>query len=100
MEVLAHSDPPDAIYYANDDLAAGGLMHCLANGVDIPGQVAIAGFNGLGFLSALPMKITTTHTPRYEIGVSAAEWISTPLGTQAEKLIEKLDTEILFGETT
>ena len=42
MEVLAHSDPPDAIYYANDDLAAGGLMHCLANGVDIPGQVAIA----------------------------------------------------------
>lgn len=100
MEVLAHPDRPDAIYYANDDLAAGGLMHCLSHGVDVPGQVAIAGFNGLGFLSALPMKITTTQTPRYEIGVSAAEWISTPLDTPAEKLIEKLDTEILFGETT
>ncbi|MEM1383472.1 MAG: LacI family DNA-binding transcriptional regulator [Pseudomonadota bacterium] len=73
--LLAESAPMDAIYYANDDLAAGGLMHCLATGIDVPGALALAGFNGLGFLTALPMRITTTQTPRHEIGAAAAAWI-------------------------
>ncbi|MEM9148220.1 MAG: LacI family DNA-binding transcriptional regulator [Pseudomonadota bacterium] len=66
---------PDAIYFANDDLAAGGLMHCLAESVCVPEDIALAGFNGLAFLTALPKLITTTVTPRYDIGAAAASWI-------------------------
>jgi len=70
-------DHPDvqAIYYANDDLAAGGLMHCLAHGIPVPGRVALAGFNGLSFLDALPQRITTIRTPRFEIGAAAARHV-------------------------
>lgn len=100
QDILTQSDRPDAIYYANDDLAAGGLMHCMSEGLDVPGEVAIAGFNGLGFLSALPLKITTTQTPRYEIGVAAATWISAPPEAQTEKLTDKLETQLHVGETT
>jgi len=75
-EVLAGPERPEAIYYANDDLAAGGLMHCLAEGIAVPRDLAIAGFNGLGFLAALPLRITTTETPRYEIGATAAAWLA------------------------
>lgn len=75
-EVLAQPNAPDALYYSNDDLAAGGLMHCLSNGISIPGTVALAGFNGLGFLEALPIRLTTIETPRLEMGRRAARYVT------------------------
>ena len=74
-EVLARSDKPDAIYYANDDLAAGGIMHCMANNIRIPEQLALAGFNGLPFLDAFPIRLTTLRTPRYEMGWKAGQFL-------------------------
>lgn len=65
----------DAIYYSNDDLAAGGLFHCLAQGIAVPGDVILAGFNGLEFTEALPAQIVTTRTPRREIGQIAAQMV-------------------------
>ena len=52
-ELLARRDRPAAICYSNDDLAAGGVMHCIAEGIAVPREVALAGFNGLSFLEAL-----------------------------------------------
>ncbi|MEM9700272.1 MAG: LacI family DNA-binding transcriptional regulator [Pseudomonadota bacterium] len=98
-ELLANADPPRAIYFANDDLAAGGLMHCLATGIAVPDQVALAGFNGLAFLAALPQQITTTLTPRYEIGAAAAEWISVAGGSTAPAKTE-LQTQLIRGDTS
>lgn len=70
--LLSEADRPQAIYYSNDDLAAGGIMHCLSEGIAIPSQVALAGFNGLAFLEALPVRLTTVETPRLQMGVQAA----------------------------
>ena len=75
-ELLAGQDRPEAICYSNDDLAAGGLMHCLAEGVEVPRDVALAGFNGLSFLEALPRRLTTIETPRHEIGRAAASFVT------------------------
>ena len=97
--LLDAPNPPDAIYYANDDLAAGGLMHCLANGIDVPKEVALAGFNGLGFLSALPKRITSTVTPRYKIGADAASWILRPSSAD-DGLKSDLGATLRIGETT
>jgi len=73
--LLAEAAPPEALYYSNDDLAAGGIMHCLSAGLAIPGDVALAGFNGLSFLEALPVRLTTVETPRHEMGVRAARFL-------------------------
>ena len=97
--LLDAPNPPDAIYYANDDLAAGGLMHCLADGIDVPKEVALAGFNGLGFLSALPKRITSTVTPRYKIGADAASWILRPSSAD-DGLKSDLGATLRIGETT
>ena len=35
-ELLDGAERIDAIYYSNDDMAVGGLMHCLANGIRVP----------------------------------------------------------------
>lgn len=101
-ELLARPEKPDAIYYANDELAAGGLMHCLAEGIGVPHDVAIAGFNGLEFLDSLPAQITTTTTPRYDIGVAAATWIAHVDGASASQIARRVDfkTAVTPGTTT
>lgn len=97
--MLRRPDKPQAIYYANDDLAAGGLMHCLADGLSVPDDVALAGFNGLGFLSALPKRITTTVTPRYDIGAAAANWLLQTPEQEMTSTVE-LPVALTVGETT
>jgi LacI family gluconate utilization system Gnt-I transcriptional repressor len=73
--LLTEAPDLDCIYYSNDDVAAGGAYHCIAQGISIPDQLLLAGFNGLEFTESLPVPIATTVTPRREIGLSAARII-------------------------
>lgn len=97
-DILADSTPPAAIYYANDDLASGGLMHCIAQTISVPDEVAIAGFNGLNFLQSMPLKVTTTRTPRYEIGFQAGQYVSG--AEQSGGQLVDLGTTIEPGQTS
>lgn len=99
QKLLGTKEPAQAIYFANDDLAAGGLMHCLAEGLATPGDVALAGFNGLNFLSALPRLITTTVTPRFDIGQAAAKWLLQSKENSGPNKVE-LVAELRIGQTT
>ncbi|WP_300034344.1 LacI family DNA-binding transcriptional regulator [uncultured Roseobacter sp.] len=101
-EVLARSDAPEALYFSNDDLAAGGIMHCLSNGIDIPGQVALAGFNGLSFLEALPIRLTTIETPRLEMGRRAALSVTSSATAQdgsQEPVVADLGFRLVPGDS-
>lgn len=100
-DILARPDRPDAIYYSNDDLASGGIMHCLANRIRIPDDLALAGFNGLPFLDALPIQLTTIATPRYEIGQHAGQFLAAPDQNQSDtspRLVD-LGFELSLGHT-
>ncbi len=101
-ELLGRPDPPQAIYYSNDDLAAGGMMHCLAKGIGIPSQVALAGFNGLGFLEALPIRLTTVQTPRHEMGMRAARHVveDAEAAEPAASRVVDLGFHLLPGESS
>ena len=61
--------------------------------------MALAGFNGLGFLSALPQLITTTVTPRFDIGTAAAAWLMQPEEGEGPRRVE-LPVELRIGQTT
>ncbi|HEX8488007.1 MAG TPA: LacI family DNA-binding transcriptional regulator [Propionibacteriaceae bacterium] len=39
--------PPDAVFCFNDLMAVGAMRACIDSGVDIPGQVAVAGFDNI-----------------------------------------------------
>lgn len=100
-EILSSADRPDAIYYSNDDLAAGGIMHCLAEGVSIPDDIAMAGFNGLPYLDALPIQLTTIKTPRYGIGLQAGQLLAMQgeAGRSAVPNLVDLGFELSIGKT-
>lgn len=62
----------DFLYYSNDMIGAGGLLYCLEKGMDVPGKIGLAGFNGVELLDGLPMQLATMDACRLEIGRQAA----------------------------
>jgi LacI family gluconate utilization system Gnt-I transcriptional repressor len=74
--VLARTPDIDFIYYSNDMIGAGGLLYCLEKGIDVPGQIGMAGFNGVNLLKGLPKLLTTMDACRHETGRKAAEIVA------------------------
>jgi len=70
--VLSRSPDLDFLYYSNDMIGAGGLLHLLQEGADIPHRVGLAGFNGVELLDGLPRRLATMDACRREIGEAAA----------------------------
>ena len=78
-KLLAESPEIDAVFFANDDMAVGALLECARRGIDVPGTLAVAGFNGLEFAGEVVPRLTTVLTPRFEMGRRAAEMLVTRL---------------------
>lgn len=72
-KMLERAPQLDCIYYSSDVMSVGGYMHCLATGLTIPEDIALAGFNKLELLRGLPLDLATTDAHRFEIGQTAAE---------------------------
>ncbi|NNE53836.1 MAG: LacI family DNA-binding transcriptional regulator [Sulfitobacter sp.] len=72
QEMLNRSPELDFLYYSNDMIGAGGLLWLLDQGIDVPGQIGLAGFNGVELLQGLPRKLATMDACRREIGQAAA----------------------------
>ncbi|MBK5947085.1 LacI family transcriptional regulator [Rhodobacter veldkampii DSM 11550] len=70
--IMARSPDLDFLYYSNDMIGAGGLLWCLEAGIDVPGRLGLAGFNGVDLLEGLPRRLATMDACRAEIGRRAA----------------------------
>jgi LacI family transcriptional regulator, gluconate utilization system Gnt-I transcriptional repressor len=70
--ILSRSPDLDFLYYSNDMIGAGGLLWCLERGIDVPGRLGLAGFNGVDLLDGLPRRLATMDACRLEIGRRAA----------------------------
>ena len=100
-EVLERSPDLDFIYYSNDLIGAGGLLWLLEQGVDVPGAMGLAGFNGLNLLKGLPRELATMEACRHEIGRHAAELIveRTESETPLPGARVVLEPQITYGDT-
>ena len=74
--VLEKYPKTDAIFFGNDDLAAGALFECQRRSVKVPERIAILGFNDLEIASEVTPAISSIATPRREIGVSPESFSS------------------------
>lgn len=101
-EAMLSRDPElDFLYYSNDMIAAGGMLHLLDKGIDIPGEIGLAGFNGVELLQGLPRQLATMDACRTEIGTRAAQIIAARVenpGIELDKIVELTPT-IAFGDT-
>jgi len=92
--VLTRSPNVDFLYYSNDMIGAGGLLYCLHKGLDVPGRIGLAGFNGVELLDGLPFKLATMDACRLQIGRRAAEIIAgkSPQGPAGGEVVELFPT--------
>ena len=74
--ILKRCPDLDFLYYSNDMIGAGGLLWCLEQGIDVPGTLGLAGFNGLEILDGMPIRLATMDACRREIGTRAARIVA------------------------
>lgn len=64
--------PFDAIVCANDLTARGVIEELHHHGIDVPGEIAVVGFDDFEYAAALEPPLTTVHYPATEMGRIAA----------------------------
>ena len=74
-DLCARAPGLDVVVYSNDDMAVGGLFHCMAAGISVPKDLALFGFNGLDIGRALPQPLSTIRSNRFVIGQRAVELV-------------------------
>ncbi|MDE0211437.1 MAG: LacI family DNA-binding transcriptional regulator [Boseongicola sp.] len=99
--ILSRCPDLDFIYYSNDMIGAGGLLYLLDRGIDVPGQIGLAGFNGSEFLDGISVRLATMDAGRRETGRKAAEIVleRNGEGKGAEGRRVVLTPQIQFGDT-
>lgn len=70
-DLFALSEPPTAIFAANDEMAYGAIHALRRLGRDVPGDVSVVGFDDLYLSKAFYPPLTTVSQPRAEIGRTA-----------------------------
>jgi LacI family transcriptional regulator len=84
--LLTRDRLPDAVVAANDDAAIGVLMRLREAGVDVPGQVSVAGIDDTR--PARFVGLTTVTAPLHEMGRLAAQAIMAEDGGGAGTVLE------------
>jgi LacI family gluconate utilization system Gnt-I transcriptional repressor len=97
--LLARTPGIDVAVFSNDDMAVGGVFHCMAESIAIKSRLAIFGFNGLSFGAALPLPLSTIRSHRFEIGKTAARMVLDDKGARDAPTIVDMGFEIVFGAT-
>lgn len=98
--VLTRTPDIDFLYYSNDMIGAGGLLWCLEKGIDVPGRIGLAGFNGVELLDGLPKKLATMNACRRETGRLAAEIIISAIDSDDKNAqVKELEPTLDLGDT-
>ena len=99
--MMERSPELDFMYYSNDMIGAGGLLHLREQGISVPGQMGLAGFNKVELIDGLPQKLATMDSCRFEIGQMAAKIIASRNDPSLEAMsnVIELSPKIAYGDT-
>jgi LacI family transcriptional regulator, repressor for deo operon, udp, cdd, tsx, nupC, and nupG len=67
-DLMGRKDPPTAIFCFNDEMAIGVLHHARTNGLRVPTDLSVIGFDDIRFAKYLVPTLTTVSQPMLEIG--------------------------------
>jgi DNA-binding LacI/PurR family transcriptional regulator len=89
------AEKPEAFFVYNDLAALGVQQALLAQGVRVPDDVAIVGFDDIGRAQYAPVPLTTVRQPTFEIGVQAVGVIESRMAGGAPQALTILRPELV-----
>jgi DNA-binding LacI/PurR family transcriptional regulator len=89
-EYLQLNSPPTAVFAANDLIALGAIEAIVEEGLSVPEDVAIVGYDDIPFASLPGVELTTVAQPVYEMGALAAEYLLDVLEGKRRKRLWKI----------
>lgn len=100
--VVGRRDDPstsvDAVFAVNDVMAVGAMAAARAAGLDVPADVAIAGFDDIITLRDITPSLTTIRLPLADIGAMVTELALSP-DNESPRLVP-VDGEVILRDST
>ncbi|KHE72874.1 LacI family DNA-binding transcriptional regulator [Halobacillus sp. BBL2006] len=93
--LIAQQNLPDAIFYANDEMAIGGLQAFHEKGISVPDDVSIVGFDDIQLSEYVHPPLTTVRQPKYEAGALSVHMIFQMLAGEKVERNYNLSTEFV-----
>ncbi|TWP33942.1 LacI family DNA-binding transcriptional regulator [Leekyejoonella antrihumi] len=75
----------DCVFAVNDVMAVGAIAACRDRGLQLPKDLAIAGFDDIATLRDITPSLTTVRLPLTELGKQAMELVTAPPGTAPKR---------------
>jgi LacI family transcriptional regulator len=69
--MLSKAHRPTAVFASNDDMAAGVILAAHELGLDVPGELSVAGFDDTQLAAIVWPTLTTIHQPTREMSHAA-----------------------------
>ncbi|QSO46563.1 LacI family DNA-binding transcriptional regulator [Alicyclobacillus mengziensis] len=100
IELRARHKDMTAIFFASDLMAIGALQHCREQGIQVPQDLALVGFDNIDLTQFVTPTVSTIGQPRYEMGTTATELL---LGMLDENKLPEgrmMSPELIVRETS
>lgn len=98
--LLEMDDPPDAILAASDSLALGALQALRGQGLSVPGDLTLAGYNDIPAASLVTPGLTTAAVPAARMGELALDVLHQLMeGRQPSQKTVTIPTELIIRQS-
>ena len=102
VELLNRDEPPTAIFACNDDMAAGVVAAAYRQGLTVPDDVSVVGFDDTEIATNIWPELTTVKQPIGEMADNAVRLLAASIRGEKEKTQSMrglLDHEIIVRDT-
>ena len=99
-EVLRGAPRPTAVVCGNDVLAIGALAECHAQGIAVPREISVTGFDDLEMAAVVTPALTTVHFPTAELGTYAAQHLLARLAGKPFAARTELPVDLVVRAST
>ncbi len=98
-QILALADPPSAIFASNDDMAAATVAIAHRNGLDVPSDLTVCGFDDTSLATTIWPELTTIRQPISEMSREAVELLVRMLKSRRAAVSEDAAEHVVMDYT-
>ena len=100
QRILALRRRPSAVFCANDIQAIGALFECQEQGVSVPDQMSLIGFDDVAAAQYVRPQLTTIRVPAHAMGEVAARRLLDAIKNKSDPTGHALAVELVVRGTT